>query len=68
MAFPFTDTVATAIGHYLLIEEMESRTADQIHAKEHELDIAPNDAPFSQRNGESLDERLLRKPCVPYRL
>ena len=40
MAFPFTDTVARAIGHYLLIEEMESRTADQIHAKEHQLDIA----------------------------
>ena len=40
MAFPFTDTVATAIGHYLLIEEMESRTADHIHAKEHQLDIA----------------------------
>ena len=40
MAFPFTDTVANAIGHYLLIEETESRTADQIHAKEHQLDIA----------------------------
>ena len=40
MAFPFDDTVATAIGHYLLIEETESRTADQIHAKEHQLDIA----------------------------
>ena len=40
MEFPFTDTVATAIGHYLLIEEMESRSADQIHAKEHQLDIA----------------------------
>ena len=40
MTFPFTDTVATAIGHYLLIEETESRTADQIHAKEHQLDIA----------------------------
>ncbi len=40
MAFPFTDRVASAIGHYLLIEEMESRTADQIHAKEHQLDIA----------------------------
>ena len=40
MSFHFTDTVATAIGHYLLIEEMESRTADQIHAKEHQLDIA----------------------------
>ena len=40
MEFPFTDRVATAIGHYLLIEEMESRTADQIHAMERELDIA----------------------------
>ena len=40
MEFPFTDRVATAIGHYLLIEEVESRTADQIHAKEHQLDIA----------------------------
>ena len=40
MEFPFTDRVATAIGHYLLIEEMESRTADQIHAKEHQLNIA----------------------------
>ncbi|MYE88780.1 N-6 DNA methylase [Candidatus Poribacteria bacterium] len=40
MPFHFTDTVARAIGHYLLIEEMESRTADQIHAKEHQLDIA----------------------------
>ena len=38
MEFPFTGTVATAIGHYLLIEETESRTADQIHAKEHQLD------------------------------
>ncbi len=40
MDFPFTDKAATAIGHYLLIEETESRTADQIHAKERELDIA----------------------------
>ena len=40
MEFPFADRVATAIGHYLLIEEMESRTADQIHEKEHQLDIA----------------------------
>ena len=40
MDFPFADKVATAIGHYLLIEETESRTADQIHAKEHEFDIA----------------------------
>ena len=39
MAFPFTDRVASAIGHYLLIEETESRTADQIHQKEHQLDI-----------------------------
>ena len=40
MEFPFTDTVARAIGHYLLIEKTGSRTADQIHAKERELDIA----------------------------
>ena len=40
MTFPFTDRVATAIGHYLLIEEMESHTADQIHAMERQLDIA----------------------------
>ena len=40
MAFPFTDTVATAIGHYLLIEEIESRTAEQIHAKEDKLETA----------------------------
>ena len=40
MTFPFIDTVAIAIGHYLLIEETESCTADQIHAKEHEFDIA----------------------------
>ena len=40
MEFPFTDRVATAIGHYLLIEETESRTADQIHQKEHQLEIA----------------------------
>ncbi len=40
MTFPFTKAVATAIGHYLLIEGTESRTADQIHAKEYQLDIA----------------------------
>ena len=40
MRFPFEDKVATAIGHYLLIEKTGSRTADQIHAKERELDIA----------------------------
>ena len=39
-SYDFTGTVATAIGHYLLIEETESRTADQIHQKEHQLDIA----------------------------
>ena len=40
MEFPFTDRVATAIGHYLWIEETGSRSADQIHAKEHQFDIA----------------------------
>ena len=40
MEFPFTDRVATAIGHYLLIEEIESRTAEQIHAKEGKLETA----------------------------
>ena len=40
MGFPFTDRVATAIGHYLLIEEIESRTAEQIHAKEDKLETA----------------------------
>ncbi len=40
MEFPFSGAVARAIGHYLLIETTESRTADHIHAKEHELDIA----------------------------
>ena len=68
MDFPFTDKAATAIGHYLLIEETESRTADQIHAKERELDNRPDDAPLSQRGGESLDERLLRERCDPRRL
>ncbi len=40
MEFPFTDRVATAIGHYLMIEEIESRTAKQIHAKEDKLETA----------------------------
>ncbi len=40
MTFPFTDRVAVAIKHYLMIEGTGSRTADQIHAKERELDIA----------------------------
>ena len=40
MKFPFEDKVATAIRHYLFIEKTESRTADQIHVKEHQLDIA----------------------------
>ena len=40
MEFPFTATVATAIGHYLLIEKWKSHTAELIHAKERELDTA----------------------------
>ena len=40
MAFPFTDKVAIAIGHYLLIEEIESSTAEQIHRKEEKLETA----------------------------
>ena len=40
MEFPFTDRVATAIGHYLLIEEIESSTAEQIHKKEEKLETA----------------------------
>ena len=40
MEFPFTDRVATAIGHYLLIEEIESSTAEQIHKKEEQLETA----------------------------
>ena len=40
MEFPFTDRVATAIEHYLLIERMESYTAELIHAKESEFDTA----------------------------
>ena len=40
MTFDFTYAVANAIGHYLLIEEIESHTAEQIHAKELKLDTA----------------------------
>ena len=40
MIFDFTYAVANAIGHYLLIEEIESHTAKQIHAKELKLDTA----------------------------
>ena len=61
MAFPFDDTVATAIGHYLLIEEMESRTADQIPPEGTPIRHRPTDAPPSQRDGESLDKSLFRK-------
>ena len=68
MEFPFTGTVATAIGHYLLIEEMESRTADQIHAEGTPIRHRPTDAPFSQRGGKSLDKPLLRKRCFPRHL
>ena len=68
MEFPFIDRVATAIGHYLLIEETESRTAGQIHAKERELDIAQQMLRLPQRRGEPLDERLLRQRCFPRHL
>ena len=40
MEFPFTATAAEAVGHYLQIEEMESRHAMQISAKEEKLDLA----------------------------
>ena len=37
MQFPFIDTVSEAIGHYLVIESMESSTAQNIYAMEKEL-------------------------------
>ena len=40
MDFGFTDTVSEAVGHYLVIEKMESQTADDIHAMERELEQA----------------------------
>ena len=61
MEFPFTDKVATAIGHYLLIEETESRTADQIHQKERQLDIAQQMLRFHKGVANLWTSRLLRK-------
>ncbi len=40
MDFGWTDTVSEAVGHYLVIETMESQTADDIHAMEQELQLA----------------------------
>ena len=40
MDFGFTDTVSEAVGHYLVIEDMESTTADDIHVMEQELEHA----------------------------
>ena len=40
MDFGFTDTVSEAVGHYLLIEKMESQTAGDIHVMEQELEQA----------------------------
>ena len=40
MDFGWTDTVSEAVGHYLVIETMESQTADDIHAMEQELQQA----------------------------
>ena len=40
MDFGFTDTVSEAVGHYLVIEQMESQTADDIYVKEEKLEQA----------------------------
>ncbi len=40
MDFGFTDTVSEAVGHYLVIDGMESQTADDIHIMEQELQEA----------------------------
>lgn len=40
MDFGFTDTVSEAVGHYLVIEQMESQTADDIHVKDEKLEQA----------------------------
>ncbi len=40
MDFGFTDTVSEAVGHYLVIDRMESATADDIHLMEQELEQA----------------------------
>ena len=40
MDFGFTDTVSEAVGHYLVIDSMESTTADDIHLMEQKLEQA----------------------------
>ena len=40
MNFGFTLTVSEAVGHYLVIEKMESQTADDIHTMERKLEQA----------------------------
>ena len=40
MDFGFTDTVSEAVGHYLIIEQMEGQTAEDIHLMERELEHA----------------------------
>ena len=40
MDLGFTHTVSEAVGHYLVIEKMESQTADNIHTMEQELEQA----------------------------
>ena len=40
MDFGFTDTVSEAVGHYLVIERMESQTADDIYVKDERLEQA----------------------------
>ncbi|RKU35091.1 hypothetical protein C6496_17505 [Candidatus Poribacteria bacterium] len=40
MDFGFTDTVSEAVGHYLEIDRIESKTADDIHVMEQELQQA----------------------------
>ena len=40
MDFGFTDTVSEAVGHYLVIEQMESQTADDIYVKDEKLEQA----------------------------
>ena len=40
MDFGFTDTVSEAVGHYLVIEQMEGQTAEDIHVMEQELEQA----------------------------
>ena len=40
MVFEFADTVSEAVGHYLVIDSMESTTVDDIHVMEQELEQA----------------------------